>query len=52
MPMPMPSEMPMPKFPNDRFGGFYHFRMEEELAVEMKTLHDFHTFSYISDLLT
>ena len=36
--------MPIP-MPNDRFPGFFQYRMEKnEFAVEMKTLYDFPYF--------
>ena len=34
--------MPIPRFPNRHFPGFYQFRMEkEELALEMKNFYSF-----------
>ena len=49
----MPIPMPMPRFSNSRFYGFCQFRMEKkEFAVQMKTLHDFPYFLFISGLLT
>ena len=43
--------IPMPRFPNCLFPGFFKFRMEKEFAIEIKKLHDFPYFLIIG-LLT
>ena len=49
----MPIPMPIPIFSISRFPGFCQFQMEKkEFDVEMKTLHDFPYFLFISGLLT